>query len=137
MAFAGISSVAIVLAAVASFMFGALWYGLLGNAWVAALGKTKEQIGASISAPALPYAISFLSLMLMAWVLAGVMGHVGPITVRNGIISALFVWAGFVATTITTNHRYSGQRWSLTFIDAGHWLGALLVQGAVIGVVGS
>jgi hypothetical protein len=39
---------------------------------------------------------------VMAWVLAGMIGHLGPgqVTLRNGIISGLFAWLGFVATTL-------------------------------------
>ena len=85
-----------------------------------------------------PMLISGVCLLIMAWVLAGIMGHLGPgrITVRNGMISGAFCWLGFVATTIATNHAYQGAKRSLTLIDAGHWLGVLLVQGAVIGWLG-
>ena len=71
----------------------------------------------------------------MAYVLAGVLGHLGPgqVTLLNGVISALFVWAGFIATTITVNQRYQGFGWTLTLIDAGHWLGVALIMGAIIG----
>ena len=34
------------------------------------------------------------------------------------------------------NHRFQGQGWKLTLIDAGHWLGVLLVMGAVLGLFG-
>ncbi len=138
MAFAGLNLVAIVGAAVASFLFGAVWYGLLSNRWTAALGKSREEIGASISVPALPFVVSFISLLVMAWVLAGLMGHLGTgqVTMRGGIISGAFVWLGFVVTVIATNHRFAGARWSLTLIDAGHWLGVLLIQGAIIGLLG-
>jgi hypothetical protein len=74
----------------------------------------------------------------MAWVLAGVIGHLGPgeVTLRNGIISAAFVWLGFVITTLTVNNAFQRARWALTLIDGGHWLGVLLLQGAVIGLMG-
>ena len=69
----------------------------------------------------------------MAWVLAGLMAHIGPITIRSGLISAGFVWFGFVLTTIAVNNAFSGRKPMLTVIDAGHWLGVLLIMGAVIG----
>jgi hypothetical protein len=34
------------------------------------------------------------------------------------------------------NHRYQGQKWSLTIIDGGYLLGVLLLQGVVIGLFG-
>jgi ribosomal protein L3 len=74
----------------------------------------------------------------MAWVLAGMIGHLGPgqVTLRNGIISGLFAWLGFVATTLAVNNAYGRRTVNLTVIDAGHWLAVLLVQGAVIGAFG-
>jgi Protein of unknown function (DUF1761) len=138
LAFAGMNITAVVVAAVVSFLFGALWYGMLGSVWRTALGKTADELRAATGGSPLPFVISFLSLLLMAWVLAGTIGHLGPghVTVRAGLISAGFIFAGFVATTVMTNHRFEGARWSLTLIDGGHWLGVLLIQGAIIGWMG-
>jgi hypothetical protein len=74
----------------------------------------------------------------MAWVLAGMVGHlgVGQVTVKNGMVSAAFAWVGFVATTLTINYAFGGRRPMLTVIDGAHWLGVLLIEGAVIGVFG-
>ena len=44
---------------------------------------------------------------------------------------------GFVVTTLSVNHRYQGFGWGLTAIDAGHWLGVLLIMGALIGWFGA
>jgi hypothetical protein len=136
MSFAGMSYWAIVAAAVASFLFGGVYYGLLSRQWLAAVGKTMDEV--QQTGMAVPLAISAVSLLVMAWVLAGVIGHLGPgqVTVRNGVISGAFVWLGFVVTTIATNHAYGGARRSLTLIDSLHWLGVLLIQGAVIGAIG-
>jgi hypothetical protein len=74
----------------------------------------------------------------MAWALAGVIGHlgVGQVTVRNGVISGLFAWLGFVVTTLAVNNAFGGRRVMLTAIDAGHWLVVLLIMGAIIGAMG-
>jgi hypothetical protein len=37
---------------------------------------------------------------------------------------------------VTINNAYSGRRAMLTIIDAAHWLGALLIIGAVVGWFG-
>lgn len=133
MAFAGISYLAVIVAAVAGFAFGALWYGLLGKAWLVALGKTKEQM----KPEPLPFVLAALCQLVMAWMLAGLIGHLGEITLARSVISAGFVWLGFVATTLIVNHRFQSARWSLTLIDGGHWLGVLLVMGLVIGLFGA
>jgi hypothetical protein len=52
------------------------------------------------------------------------------------VISALFAWAGFVLTTSIVNNAFSGRRYALTAIDAGHWLIVLVLMGVVIGGFG-
>ena len=134
MSFGGINHLAVVIAAIVAFVIGAIYYGALGSRWQQAAGldpeKTKPSAGLFI--------ISFVCELVMAWVLAGVIGHLGTgeVTLWNGIISGFFVWLGFMATTMVVNHRYQGSGWDLTLIDTGHWLLVALVMGAIIGALG-
>ena len=140
MHFAGLSLFAIVLAAVVSFMFGWLWYGILfPKQWMAAAGKTEADLKAQGGPTPTPFVISFVALLVMAWVLAGVIGHLGTgaITLRSGVIAGALMWLGFVATTLAVNHTFQGAKPILTLLDGGHWLGVLLLQGAVIGWLGA
>ncbi|MGQ0672246.1 MAG: DUF1761 domain-containing protein [Hyphomicrobium sp.] len=137
MSFAGLNPLAIVAAAAAAFVFGGLWYGVLSRQWMAAADIDAERVAAS-EKTILPYVITVLGLLLMAWVLAGIIGHLGQgqVTLRNGLISGAFIWLGFVVTTTVVNHTFQMQKRALTLIDCGHWLGVLLIQGAVIGWLG-
>ena len=136
MNFAGMNILAIGLAAVAGFAFGAVYYMSLSKQWLAAIGKIKEEISGKRSIA--PFVTSFVALLVMAWVLAGTLGHLGPgqVTLKNGVISALFVWVGFVATTVAVNNAFGGRKPMLSVIDGIHWLGVLVVQGAIIGAMG-
>jgi hypothetical protein len=136
MAFAGMNYLAVVIAAAVSYCFGALYYGALSRPWLAATGQAAES--AKERASIWPYAVSFLCLLIMTTVLAGIVGHLGPgqVTLKNGVISAAFVFVGFVATTLVVNHAFQGARAMHTLIDGGHWLAVLLIQGAIIGWMG-
>jgi hypothetical protein len=127
-------------AAVASYAFGAVWYMALSKPWMSALGTTKEELGKRHTIAWLPFVISFVAQIVMAYLLAGVIVHMArsgiAITARSGIISALFLWAGFVMTTMVTNHRFQGDSWMLTLIDGAHWLGVMIIQGAIVGAFG-
>ncbi|MEA2879172.1 MAG: hypothetical protein QOF14_4368 [Hyphomicrobiales bacterium] len=142
MTFAGINALAILIAAVVGWLSGAVWYSALGKLWVEAQGKTMEEFHAHRAAikgtPAawLPFALAFVADLVMAWVLAGLVGHMGSVTIRSAVISALFAWAGFVLTTIVVNYSFGGRRYRLAAIDAGHWLIVLVLMGVVIGWVG-
>jgi len=72
----------------------------------------------------------------LTWMLAGVMGHLGELTIKNGVISAAFVWFGFVITTLVVNNTFGMRSAKLIVIDGGHWLAVLLLMGAIIGAWG-
>jgi len=136
MTFAGMNYLAILLAALAAFGWGAAYYMTLSKQWLTAVGMSKEQM--ETNRTAVPFIISFVALLVMGWVLAGTLGHLGPgqVTLKNGIISALFLWLGFVVTTIFVNNAYPGRKYSLSVIDSIHWLGVLVIEGAIIGAIG-
>ena len=136
MQFAGISYLAVLAAAAAGFTFGAAYYMALGRLWMAALGKTEEELKSTQSARS--FIIAGSAQLVMAFMLAGVLGHMGAgmVTPLNGVVGALFIWIGFVLTTVAVNYAFQGARPSLTLIDGGHWLGVLLVQGLIIGLIG-
>jgi hypothetical protein len=138
MAFAGVNYLSIALAAAAAFVFGGVWYGVLAKPWMAAVGKTEQEVKASGAPMAVLFLVTFIAQLVMAWVLAGIIGHLGPgqVTLRNGVISGGLAWLGFVATTMVVNHGFQGAKRALTVIDGGHWLGVLLIQGAIIGWMG-
>ncbi|MGH1418959.1 MAG: DUF1761 domain-containing protein [Hyphomicrobiaceae bacterium] len=137
MDFAGVNYWAVVLAAAVSFLFGGVYYSVLGLKWLAALGKTKEQLEQQ-GGYATTMALTFVAQLLMAFVLAGLIGHLGTgqVTISNGLISALFVWVGFVATIMAVDNAFQNRKFALTLIDGLHWLGVLLIQGLIIGVMG-
>jgi uncharacterized protein DUF1761 len=76
--------------------------------------------------------------LIMAFTLAGLLGHLGPdqVTVGSGIVSGTFVWFGFVLTTMTINYSFSGRDWRRLVLHAGSWLIVLIVMGATIGAFG-
>ncbi len=132
MVFAGLNYLAILLAAVSAFAWGAIYYMTLSKRWLAAVGRVEPN-----KSP-VPFIISFVALIVMSWVLAGTVGHLGPgqVTIKNGIISGLFLWLGFIATTVFVNNAYPGRKYSLSVIDSIHWLGVVVIEGAVIGALG-
>jgi hypothetical protein len=135
MTFAGMNYLAIVVAAAIGFVFGGIYYRTLSAQWLAASGVRKENVQGH---PWGLYATAVLANLAMAWVLAGILGHfgAGQVTIRNGLISGFFVWFGFVATTIAVNNGFAMRKPMLGVIDAGHWLGVLLIMGAILGVFG-
>jgi len=127
----------ILAAAIASWVFGAVWYGVLGTQWMAALGKRREDmVGPSGRPSPTPFILSFFAEILMAWVLYRLLPYFAGPGLLPGIAAAVTIWFGFVATTQLVNNAYALRPLRLTVIDAGHWLGVLVVQGVVLGLLG-
>src|SRR5258707_15361193 len=89
MTFAGMNYWAVVMAAVAAWMLGALWDSVLAKPWIAPPGVGNAGMQENMSPPRafLPFVIAFVAALVMAWGLAGIMGHLGPVPIQNGGIS--------------------------------------------------
>jgi hypothetical protein len=140
MTFAGVNHLAVLVAAVLAWLAGAGWYMVLGKVWMAALGTTPEKMQAMKGEPSalMPFVYALAAELIMAWVLAGLIGHLGPgqVTIQNGILSGAFIWFGFVMTTMLVNNSFGRRDRRLLLIDGGHWLMVLLVIGAIVGAFG-
>lgn len=135
-------AIPIVVSAIAAWIFGAIYYGILCRKWIEAQGKTIEQSKAenadkSNAVKAAPFVLSFIAEIGMAATLSGIMYHIGIYTVRAGAFSGFMCWLGFVLTTIVVNNAYAFRKVSLTAIDSGHWLGVLVIIGAIQGWFGA
>jgi hypothetical protein len=134
-----INYLAVLVAGAAAWVAGAIWYGVLGKQWLAALGKTKDQLMGPGGKPKPgPFVLSFAADLIIAFVLAGIVGALGAgkMSVSAGVVTATLMWVGFVVTTMAVNNAYAGRKSTLTVIDAGHWLVAMVVAGAVVGAFG-
>ena len=138
MTFAGINFLAVLIAAVVAWLASAGWYMSLGKIYQAAQGKTSEQCKVDMQKPGafLPFLYAFIGNLVIAWMLAGVLGHLGQVTLKNGVITGAFLWFGFILTTMVVNFCFSGRDKRLLLIDLGNWLIVLVMMGAIIGAIG-
>jgi hypothetical protein len=128
----------ILTAAVAAWIFGAIFYTTLGKFWMAALGKTAESCKSEFAAKSgiakfTPFVLSFIGALIMGVTLYGILTHSGLWSLRAGVISGAFCWFGFVVTTVVINNAYAGRKAMLSVIDCAHWLGVLMIIGGVVG----
>jgi hypothetical protein len=139
--FGHINLPSIVVAAIAAWVFGAIYYTALGKVWLIAQGKTVdsckiENAAKSGLAKGAPFALSFIGELIMGAVIYGILTHSGLWSWHAGIVTGVFCWFGFVLTTVTINNAYSGRKVMLTVIDSAHWLGVLIIIGGIIGAWG-
>ncbi len=126
--------IAVIVAAVASFAIGAVWYSpvLFAKPWMAAHGFTLESMASRRREMARSYAVSFICLLVMAAVLAVLIDRMGIVGAMRGARLGAFLWLGFAATIGLTANVYSNRPRSLFFIDSGYQLVYMVAMGAII-----
>ena len=130
--FASINYLAVLVAALAAYFFGALWYSsvLFGNTWLRAMGKSKEEL----PSPTLPMLINFILTFITALGLALLIQGLGIVTFLDGILIGLVVAIAFILTNTLSEYLYTGASMKLFWIHAGYRVIYILIMGAILGV---
>ncbi len=122
---------AILVATVAGFALGGLWYGpLFGEAWLSALGKTANDIQPS----ATPFVISFFTALITAVVLALFINATNISTLGGGVMIGLLVGIGFIATAMASDSAFGDTGLNLWLIQSGYRVLYSVIMGAILAV---
>src|SRR5688572_13895867 len=94
-----INLLAVLAGAVINMVLGALWYSpmLFAPPWMAAIGKTEEEIQAQ-GGMAASYAITFVGALISIFTLALIVKWSSAVTVVDGALVGLIVAIGILAT---------------------------------------
>lgn len=121
---------AVLVATALAFVLGGIWYGpVFGQAWLAALGKTEDEIEPSPR----PFIISFFTALLTAIVLAWLVVELGVVGPIDGAILGLVTGIGFIATAMASDSAFCGWSLKLFLIQAGYRVTYAVIMGAVLG----
>lgn len=135
-----INYLAVLVTAVITMALGALWYGpLFGAAWMKAINMSPEHMKmAKEKGMGTSYLIMAIGSLLMSWVLAIFVGsaeaHYQNWTAPFGVHIALYLWVGLVAPVTVGSVLWEGKPWKLWFLNAGYYLVALAIAGAILAV---
>ena len=122
---------AVLVAGLSGFAVGGVWYGpLFLKPWLAAEGKTKQEMGGGHTVKVFGFA--FLCNLFSAFILDHVFGTYGNPPMGLSLAIASGVALGFVIPAYGVNYLFAGRKLALFAIDAGYWLVTYLVMGAVI-----
>jgi hypothetical protein len=125
---------AVLVAAVVTFVLGGVWYGpLFEKVWRAAEGKAEPQPGRQ-KHPAFVYGLSFVLMLIAAVTLAVAIGPDPGMT--KSISFGLVVGIGWVATSFGVNYLFAGRRLALFAVDAGYNVVLFALMGLIIGLFG-
>ena len=123
---------AVAVAAIAYWFLGALWYGVLfSKPWMALEHITDEQ--ARSMNPVLPYVITFVLNLLIAFVLAQLCLWRNATTAARGAALGILLWVGFVGPITYTTYMYEMRPWQIFAINEFYPLVGLCLMGAILG----
>jgi surface polysaccharide O-acyltransferase-like enzyme len=123
---------AVVLAAIAYWILGGVWYAVLfSKPWMALEHITDEQ--AKSMNPVLPYVITFVLNLLIAYALAQICIWRNANTIGRGASVGVLLWIGFVGPITFTTYMYEMRPKELFAINQFYPLAGLVLMGAIIG----
>lgn len=125
-----VNYLAVVVAAISSFLLGGLWYSpkLFGPAWQRAAGDTRKK---EEGHPAKIFAVSFYFALMAAFAYAVLIPLQASVIFSTA--QGLLVGAGVVATSFGINYQFANRSGALWLIDGGYHTLQFGIYGAILG----
>ncbi len=128
--FAQINWIAVVLATVAAFVLGGIWYGpLFSKPWMKAFGLTEDEVNNRHPGKVFGIAILwtfFAAVMLSLFLEPGADIHMGALT-------GFLVGLGILTPFMGIHYAFEGRGFKILLINAGYSTLALTFMGAILG----
>ncbi len=134
----GLNPLAVLVAGLAFWMVGALWYGaLFADLWFGLWGfvEADEARMEAVMAPAMTAGL--IQCLLFAGFLATALKAVKAEGLTASIKWAVFFWAGFVLLAQAYGAIYALQPVLLLVLDASHTLVGFIVMSVLLSVMDS
>ena len=122
----------VVLAAAAAWVFGAIWYGVIGKKWIEASGLTEESIDRRNPAP---YIVSFICTLLVAGMLRHILVMGGIEGVGESVLTGLGLGLFVASPWIVTNVMFAQRNKSLIWMDSAYPTIGMALMGGVLALL--
>jgi len=129
---------AIVVATIALFLFGGLWYDLLfGKLWIAEMAKiaAPNTMTGMASGGWYPFAVSLVAGFFSAYGLARILGWRGDWTVGRGAFIGFSMGLLIFGSMTWMDYAYSGFGATLGWINIGYVAIGMAIQGAILSLM--
>ncbi len=128
-----INHLAVLVAAVASFLIGGIWYSplMFQKAWMRSSGMTDEKVKAGN--PAKTFGLSFIFAYVMAYNMAFFFGDGTDITAMTGLMYGFLTGFGFAFMAFAVNAMFEQKSLAYVLINGGYMVVYLSVIGLVLG----
>src|SRR2546427_11270137 len=134
---ANINILAVLVAAVLTFVLGAVWYSpvLFAKQWMAAQGYTPEKLDEmKRKGVTRAYAVSVLCYLVTAYVMALLASYTNSTTLAQGLWLGFLSWLGFAPPGGVTAHMVSEKAIAAWVLDAGYQPSSLVLMAVPLAV---
>ena len=134
MAEISINFLAVVAAAIANMVIGAIWYSpaVFGKMWMKSAGISQKDVEAQKKAMQKVYGFAFVGALIMAYVFAIIINLTAATTVVEALQIGFLAWLGFVATVSLSSVLFEGRKQELYLLNNGYNLISLLVMSLIL-----
>ena len=126
-----VNVLAVLVATLAYFALGALWYMALSAPWMAAVGFSREDVEKG-SNPAI-FGLTFVLEAVTVFTLAVLLRNSGLTGLAGGASLGALVGIGIWFALMSVTFMYESRKPALFLIDGGYHVVALVVAGAILG----
>lgn len=128
----GVYHPAAIVSAIAFFVWGWLWYGVLfSKTWMALSGVSASS--AQMGPAAGPYVIAAIVALFWGYGTAIALSRGGNQTAGSGLSFALFFGIVFLASFMLEGYTFAMKPIGLWAIDAGYGVSGLMICGLING----
>jgi hypothetical protein len=131
-----INYLAVLVASVAHFMIGGLWYSVIfGNKFIQLIGWTPEKLQQiSSESHGKEYLFAFLSSLVLVYVLAHFVLYTKARGLTDGMQTGFWLWLGFIVTTQLATVVFEQRPFGLYLLNVGYQFVGCLISGAILAV---
>jgi len=129
-----VNYLAVLVAAVAVFVLGWLWYSplLFYKPWMRLRGMDPVAAMAGAKMPGGKLLIELARCLVLAYVIARFVALLGVSSWMGAVHFGLFLWIGFPVIILTGSVLWENIPWKVAAIHAGDWLVKLLVIPIIV-----
>jgi hypothetical protein len=126
-----VNYLAVAIATVASYVLGAIWYGVIfGKLWQKLTGITDMK----------PSPANIVLVLIGSFVMSYVLYHsivfgdayVNMKGISGGLMGGFFNWLGFIAPVTLCTKLYEKKPWGLWILDNAFWLISILMMSSIL-----
>ena len=127
---------AVLVAGIATFFLGAVWYmALFGKLWcrLSGFSPEKQKEMQTAGPPHVFFGTMIGSYLVLSWVVAVLAAWIGVSTAMAGSALGFFLWLGPALCIGLTSYIANDRKFGVYVIDLAYQLVFLVMTGAIVG----